>query len=114
MSKSFSEIILTDADVFLDTFGTSVTYKKGDETTRSIQGIVIYQTEDSKDEQIHAKYPVLSLWVKNDMVEGISSSELDTGKDKVLLSPRQKVEEKWFRIVRILSQDNGMIELEIR
>ena len=59
----------------------------------------------------------LAIWqvhVANNTTLGISSKELDLGGDMLAFSPRDGKPAEKKSILRILSQDNGMLELECR
>jgi len=111
------------AKVFLDTaaFAESVTYhpklfKSGDaRTARIIKAVVIREslqavTEDSGETIL----PAFEVHVANDATIGISSTELDTGGDKIELPPRDGMPASKRAIVRVVTQDHGMLVLECR
>ena len=58
--------------------------------------------------------PQVRLTVANDATEGIASSELDTGGDRVRVAPRVGGEARTMEITRILYHDSGALVLELR
>lgn len=106
--------------VFLrsDDFAETVTYYPhvgfGEtETSREIKAIVIRnQIETSSADGGDVVIPVFEVYVKNDSTLGISSSELDTGGDKILIATRIGGTAKKRSIVYLVDQDEGMIQLQ--
>jgi hypothetical protein len=100
------------ADVLLEIFGESATYKPAGGGSRSIQAII--DRDDAAALVGLANSPLLIVRVKNSTTEGISASEIDTGGDKINLVVRLGETAQDRNITRILSQDQGMLELETR
>jgi len=114
---TFNEIITSDADIFLDIFCDPVEalYQKlGESGSRSIRIVIDRQEPEGAEDRTKARFPVVTCWVRNDDLTGISSAEIDTGSDKLYLPPRQGLGEKWFRITRVVSEDNGLLQLELK
>lgn len=61
----------------------------------------------------HGHGPQLTVKVANDQTSGISSSEIDLGRDKIELGVMIGENPQELRITRILNQDEGMMTLEI-
>jgi len=97
----------------LDSFAEPVTYWPRGGGSRSINAIVDREPSEKLEGMPHGYSPRLVLWVANDSTIGISSSEIDTGGDLIELPMRiGQVAEK-FSMVKIGSQDVGMIMLGI-
>ena len=60
----------------------------------------------------HGHGPRVEIEVANDSTSGISSAEVDEGRDKVRLVVVLEEEPQELRITKILSQDAGMLRLE--
>ena len=58
--------------------------------------------------------PEIVLHVANSATTGIAAATLDTGRDKVVLAPRHDGATQELHIREILSQDDGMLQLEVR
>lgn len=118
-------LITDDAtSVFLNTdeFAESVTYKPrlfsvGDTraTSRTISAVVIREliqvvSEDGGETVL----PSFEVHVANDSATGISSDELDLGGDKLSFPVRDSLAASDRAIVRLVTQDHGMLVLECR
>jgi hypothetical protein len=118
------DAITDDASsVFLNTdeFAESVTYKPrlysvGDSrVNRTINAVVIRElvqvvSEDGGETVL----PSFEVHVANDSTLGISSDELDTGGDKISFPVRDGMVATDRAIVRLVTQDHGMLVLECR
>lgn len=92
----------------------TVTYKKSGESDRSIEALVFYESEDPKDKRIKARFPIPYIIVKNDTTDGIGSSEIDTGSDKISMPIRQgHATSKDFSIRKIITQNCGFLRLRL-
>jgi hypothetical protein len=111
------------SSVFLnaDEFAESVTYKPrlysvGDSrVNRPIKAVVIRElvqvvSEDGGETVL----PSFEVHVANDSTLGISSDELDTGGDKISFPVRDGMVATDRAIVRLVTQDHGMLVLECR
>lgn len=117
-------LITDDAtSVFLNTddFAETVTYKprlfaNGDaRPNRSISAVVIRDlisvvSEDGGEVVL----PSFEVHVANDSTSGISSDELDLGGDKLSFPVRDGMTAMDRAIVRLITQDHGMLVLECR
>jgi hypothetical protein len=118
-------MITDDAtSVFLsaDEFAESATYKPrlfsiGDAraTSRTISAVVIREliqvvSEDGGDTVL----PMFEVHVANSATTGISSDELDLGGDKLSFPVRDGLAASDRAIVRLVTQDPGMLVLECR
>ena len=114
--------ILTDArNVFLnsDHFAETVTYYPHRFHTdavrepRSIKAVVIRNQVSvfNPDEQILTEFEVR---VANDATTGITSAELDTGGDQILLAPRVGETARKVSVQYMTEHDEGMLVLTCR
>jgi len=115
--KSFNEVVQDmGAAVIGQLANVTVTYRKDDDalSDRIISGHCRYRTEEPKDGKTRARYPTVHLSVINDAGKGITTSEIDTGGDKILMAPRPGEIARWMRIVRILTQNSGWLTVELQ
>lgn len=119
---SLHDLIADDAvTVFCnaDDFAESVTYYPHRfygataRATRSITAVVMREQIDAARATDHP-LPVYEVCVANSSTTGISSAELDTGGDILEFPPRDGETAKKFRILRLITQDHGMLVLECR
>ena len=102
----------------LDDFAETVTYRPhrffGEEARpdRTISAVVIRESETVLSEDGDTIVPVWEVHVANSVTLGIASEEIDTGRDQILLPPRDNETAEVRTIVRILSQDLGMLTLQ--
>jgi len=111
------------AAVFLDTaaFAEEVTYcprlfQQGDtRPDRTINAVVMRETMANVAEDGGATVlPVFEVHVANSATLGISSTELDTGGDQIEFAARDGMDATKRSIVRLVTQDHGMLVLECR
>jgi hypothetical protein len=108
--------------VFLvnDDFAEYVTYyphRYSGETAREprqIKAVVEREQITAFAEDVATNLPMFKIHVANDSVYGISSEELDTGGDKIGLSPRDGKTAEQRSIISLITQDHGMLVLECR
>jgi hypothetical protein len=101
------------ADLFLQEFGEPIKYRPRGGGIRDISAILNYGQPEGIAAP-HGNAPLSSIEVANDPVKGISSSEVDKGGDEVLVPVRIGQDPEWRPITKILSQDAGMMSLEVR
>ncbi len=92
-------------------FGETVTYYKRDKSGgRKIQALV---ERDIPDEipGTDIVSQSMTIRVKNDSREGISSDEVDTGGDTIAVALRVGQATEIRRIARVISDSNGMVRL---
>lgn len=120
---SLHDIIATDANtVFcnVNDFAELVTYyphRYFGETAREprqIKAVVIREAITTYSEDVETILPVYQIHVANDSVTGISSEELDTGGDYIMLPPRDGKDPERKSILQLTTQDHGMLVLECR
>ena len=87
-------------------------YQKPGQASRDIKVLVLYKESDVV-KQTRGRTPTIHILVRNDGVTGISSTEIDTGQDKIKVFARCVSNEKWFRM-KILSQNYGFLKLELK
>ena len=115
MNNFDQELIETTPD-FLSTFGETekVTYYPYGGDPREITAVVTRKPPAELDGAPHGCGPAIEIAVANDAATGISSSEVNKMKDQVKVAVRigQTVENRL--VTEIISQDAGMMRLEIR
>lgn len=114
MANEFDQELIDTAPDFLTTFGETVTYYPKAGGSRQITAIVSRERPAELEGAPHGRAPRLSVSVANDSTTGISSDEIDTGGDEINLSVRIGETAQRRRITKILSQDAGMMKLELR
>ncbi len=105
--------LAAEADTFLDLFGESVTYYPKGGGSRGITAIVDRNPVAGLNGVPHGNTPKMVVSVKNDADDGISSSELETGGDKIALAVRLGETALQWRISALNWQDAGMLYLGI-
>lgn len=114
MSEFDDELIATRTD-HISVFGESVKYKPvGDGDPRTINAVVTRGRPEELEGADYGHSPLTTIFVENNNVTGIASDEIDTGGDMVEYAVRigEAVEDR--RITKIIQQDAGMLELELR
>lgn len=112
MSEFGDELIATRAD-HLAVFGETVTYKPDGGSPRQITAVVHRGRPDLVG--LDGVSPLLTVHVQNDDTDGISSDEIDIGAgDAITVAERIGETARDHRITKILQQDEGMLELELR
>ena len=100
------------ADEFLTAFGETITYNPSGGGSRSILAIIDQLEPGQLTNNSNAQMTTIS--VANNSTSGISAAEIDTGGDKVTLAIRRGETAMQRRITSIISQDAGMMTLEVR
>jgi hypothetical protein len=109
--------------VFLDTsaFAETVVYhprrfRAGDSRpSRTIKAVVIRESVATVSEDGgQTILPAFEVHVANDPVTGISSEELDTGGDQIELPIRDGKPASRRAVMRLMTQDHGMLVIECR
>lgn len=109
----FDDQLSEDADIFLSIFGQAITYYPRGGGSRAIVGIVDQEQVSGIPGVPGANTPPARITVKNSATDGISSTEIDTGGDKIGYSVRIGQAAQSRRIGKIISQDHGMLTLEV-
>lgn len=103
--------------VFLknDEFSETVTYKPRSGGARTIEAIVDRDPPAIYDAAGQVALPSAMIEVANSCTGGISSKEIDTGGDSVLLSLRfGEVPPRQFTIMQVVYHDEGMLRLALK
>jgi len=104
---------MTDA-LFTTLSPVDIVYQSCNESgDRDIEGLIFYKEAELND-RVKGKVPILEVLVKNNITDGISVDEIDTGGDKVQIPVRQGSSKKWARIMRIISQNAAFLKLECK
>jgi hypothetical protein len=82
--------------------------------SRTINAVVIREQVAAYQNDVETILPVFEVHVANDAVTGISSEELDTGGDQIEFPARDGQTAERRTIVRLTTQDHGMLVLECR
>ena len=95
-------------------FAEPVVYYKKTGKARPINAVVVRDALAILPEDGDTVTPVFEIHVANDIVEGISSEELNLGGAMIAIAPRvgQAVERR--EIIRLLSHDEGVIHVQCR
>ena len=95
-------------------FAEPVVYYKKTGKARPIYAVVVRDALAILPEDGDTVTPVFEIHVANDIVEGISSEELNLGGDMIAFAVRvgQAVERR--EIIRLLGHDEGMLHLQCR
>ena len=111
---AFDKTLELSADSFFLLQGTEyVTYFPVSDDSRRIQA-VIFRPGPERIAEIGGGREVSEVLVKNSSSDGIASTEVDTGGDKIKMAPRDGKAPVLLRITRIISQDAGMIKLKVQ
>lgn len=115
MANAFDTSLIAATPEFLTMFGETVTYKPLAGGSREITAVVNREGVGSVNGLPHGQGPLVTICVANNAVTGISRAELDAGGDKVSLAWRTGGAARDCAIVEPpLSEDAGMLELELR
>jgi hypothetical protein len=114
MSNPFDTDLVATRTPILDLYGEAVIYYPSAGGSRNITAIVDRGNVQSLGGAPAGQGQVIEIDVANDATVGISSSEVNTGGDKVAVSKRIGEAAVSRRITRIISQDAGFIRLELR
>jgi hypothetical protein len=108
-------VFLADGD-----FAETVTYYPhrfygaAERSPRTIKAVVIREQIANFAEDVVTVLPSFEVHVANDSTLGISSDEIDTGGDQIAFPPRDGKQAERRSILRITTQDHGMMVLECR
>lgn len=81
---------------------------------RTIKAVVSREQVANFAEDVVTVLPMFEVHVANDSTNGISSDEIDTGGDQIEFPARDGKTAQRFSILRITTQDHGMLVLECR
>ena len=89
----------------------TITYLPGSGSSRTIEAQISYLGPQPMDGLAGGSRPQFELLVKNNDTGGISSKEIDTGRDKAQVPLRMYRSVKTVRLVEVISQDKAMLRL---
>ena len=114
MANEFDQMLIDTRADYLVVFGETVTYKPRAGGSRSISAVVSREPPEGLHGAPHGSSSVTTIEVANDSTTGINSNEVDIGGDNVNLAVRigESVQDR--PIKKIISQDAGMMRLELR
>ncbi len=96
-------------------FAETVLYNKaGVATPRSVRAVVDRNAPAAVDPMTGSLSSMILLSVRNDAELGISATEIDYGRDRITMSDRTGGANASHKIVRIVSHDGGMLQLEVK
>jgi hypothetical protein len=113
MANTFDEELVATAAEFSSTFGETVTYYPAAGGSREIEAVVNRRPPAELDGPPHGVGPEIEIAVANDATTGISSSEINKMKDQVKLAVRIGQTAEKRLVTEIISQDAGMMTLEL-
>lgn len=113
--NDFDSQLSADSQFFLDEWGVTITYKPAGGGSRTIVAILDYGQIQAMGGMPNVNSGTVTMTVANSSTIGISSSEIDRGGDKVSIPwPNEKSAVQDRRVAKIISQDAGMMTLEVR
>ncbi|MFB0523922.1 MAG: hypothetical protein ACETVZ_00150 [Phycisphaerae bacterium] len=110
--KTFDEILVDNADYYLEVFGVTGIYRPG-VLDREILVIVRFVTDDDQVAPVvRHRSPVIHIKVANNSITGISAEEFEQG-HVINIPPRKGADPRDFQLARIIKQDAGMMTIEV-
>jgi len=114
-TSTFEDAFVAEAANTIEMMGYElITYLPAGGGSREIKAIIDYEGIDGLGGAPHGKSYTIEISVVNNSTTGISSSELDTGGDKVTIPKRIGETAANRRITKIIEQDEGILTLEVR
>lgn len=101
-------------DESLEAFGEQVTYKAGGTGSRAILATIDRFPPRRQSNSGQWYTPIAIIVVKNSATEGISTTELNTGLDKISMPVRIGQAHRDCLVDHKISEDGGSIELEVK
>jgi len=114
VENEFDQLLIDMTNDFLAEFGEPISYLPAGGGEREITAIVDREPPAELEGMPGSHSPRLVISVANNSTDGISSSEINISKDKVELSVRINETAQERLITKIISQDAGMMSLEVR
>jgi len=109
--KTYDEILVDNADLYLETFGVDGIYRP-DVLARAIRGHVMYPIDDAQVSPVgRHRGPIVNIKVKNDTTSGITPEEFEQG-HVINIPPRKGADARDFQMARIVRQDAGLLTIE--
>jgi hypothetical protein len=106
--NSFDAAVQNSTDIALEVFGEQIIYVPAGGGSRNILAIIDREGIDALPGIAAVNAPVKYITVANDTTEGISSSEFNAGGDMAIIDDKSR------KLVKITSEDAGMITIEVR
>jgi len=106
--------LTADSATFVGDFAEAVIYRPKGGTPRTIQAIVDYLDPESLSETERGLGPAWQVTVANDAVTGIDAAELNTKADEVTLPARVGRSAVTARIMAVVTQDQGLLQVKVR
>ena len=100
--------VFTNTDEFAETV---VYYAGGGSVGRAIKAVIERDVQTITDQGIPALATFIN--VANDATLGITSTEVDTGRDKLSVSLRLNETAQLRQIIQVTDTDDGMIRFEV-
>jgi len=113
MVEDFADLLTDTAADFL-LFAENIKYIPQGGGARNIQAIVDRESPGPIGDAAYGNSPTLKITVINSDTTGISTSEINCGGDKAELAVRYGETPQQRLIKKILSQDAGMMTIEVR
>lgn len=110
---TWDAMVTAAASKFTDCFGESVVYRPRTGAARTIRAIVDRQSYAAIPGLSQGIGPNVTVHVLNSATLGISSTELDTGGDKMDVALRLGKTAETRVIARLVGHDAGMLDLEL-
>lgn len=108
-------MLAAESAIFIDNLGAeAITYLPAAGGSRAIDALINREQPAETGDAPQGHAPLLTIVVINSATTGISSDEVDCGGDKVNLPVRLGETAQQRRITGIISQDSGMVKLEVR
>lgn len=114
MPRTLMDDIAADAATFVNEFSESVVYRPFGGTARTISALVNRFPPNQLPGVPEASLPSVVLTVRNNATTGISSTELDTGGDRLDVAIRYGETASTREIARLLKSDAGLVVIEVR
>lgn len=103
------------APLVVSMFGDSVVYQPGNGgKRRTIEAVLERMMLEVVSETGTMLVPAVTVKVRNDAIHGISSKELDTGRDKIVLAVVYGDVPQPRQIARRMSDDGGFLVLLVQ
>jgi len=112
--NDFDSELTDQAQFFLDAFGEAGDYLPAGGGSRSIKIIVDREGAAAMPAGGYGNSPLTHITVANSSTIGISSAEINTDNDKIKFALREGDALQSRIITKIISQDAGMLTLEVR
>lgn len=114
MTDAFDKTLVISADSFFLLPDTeTITYFPVSGASRQIKAVVDRPGPEALGDLSGGQRENIEILVKNNGTDGIASTDVDTGGDKVQIGIRGNRRPIMMRITEILGQDAGMMKLKV-